>query len=228
MQTKEGTAPFVVTQVRVDQALEEYSEFSKPWSLSSQNSASHLQKRRLAPDSIDSSNHPSKRKKIASKGPLDYQSFLQRVSTFKLSTWCADSKGISPLECARHGWINTDYDLLRCEACDSTLALKLPSVLFEDQGIFIFIFSWASNINLYVLTVREAERKFAEDLCRYHKPVCPWLDTACPPSFARDPFRGCNERELLPMFHARAELLAQQAQLPALSASVEEQLVGHD
>lgn len=135
-----GGAPFVVTQMRIERALGQYSSFIKPWSATSLQSAlsdSQLHKRRCTPTPSErGKNQPAKKKKSSGTGgPLDYEGFLERVRTFKISTWCADSSEISPLECARHGWINTGYDVLTCQACGSMLALKLPPMLFEDEGM---------------------------------------------------------------------------------------------
>jgi hypothetical protein len=47
--------------------------------------------------------------------PWDHKAFLERVSTFSIGTWFAKPKIIGTLECARHGWINTQPDQLKCE-----------------------------------------------------------------------------------------------------------------
>lgn len=41
---------------------------------------------------------------------LDYE-----IETFSIKTWFGKPEELSPLECARYGWINNGKDLLKCE-----------------------------------------------------------------------------------------------------------------
>ena len=40
---------------------------------------------------------------------------FRRRQTFKSGTWFAKPEPISPVECARRGWLNTAPDMLTCE-----------------------------------------------------------------------------------------------------------------
>jgi hypothetical protein len=62
--------------------------------------------------------------------PWNRTSFADRVKSFKTWTWFGKSSlEISPLQCARHGWYNTDQDTLTCKMCHATLIWSVPSTL---------------------------------------------------------------------------------------------------
>ena len=50
------------------------------------------------------------RGRVWDRGDLFY-----RLASFKVATWFCKPEAISPVECARRGWINTAPDLLTCE-----------------------------------------------------------------------------------------------------------------
>ncbi|OMJ83503.1 hypothetical protein SteCoe_15534 [Stentor coeruleus] len=43
--------------------------------------------------------------------------FIKRLKTFKLITWMGKSKELSPVECAKRGYINTSKDTITCTHC---------------------------------------------------------------------------------------------------------------
>ena len=57
----------------------------------------------------------------------DRDSFVKRVHSFQTSSWFAKPRWLSPVTCARYGWINVDVDLLRCVGCQSVLVIRTPS-----------------------------------------------------------------------------------------------------
>ncbi|KAL0342425.1 UNVERIFIED_CONTAM: hypothetical protein Scaly_1905100 [Sesamum calycinum] len=46
--------------------------------------------------------------------PWDRDDLFRRLSTFKSMTWFAKPQVVSPLECARRGWVNVDMDTIAC------------------------------------------------------------------------------------------------------------------
>ena len=46
---------------------------------------------------------------------------LTRLSTFGITTWLMKPKEISPVECAKYGFINTGEDLICCVECKNEL-----------------------------------------------------------------------------------------------------------
>lgn len=45
----------------------------------------------------------------------DRGDLFRRLATFKAGTWFCKPEPISPVECARRGWLNTGVDMLTCE-----------------------------------------------------------------------------------------------------------------
>jgi hypothetical protein len=45
------------------------------------------------------------------------EEFLKRLKTFKVSTWMLKPKELSPVECARRGFINREKDMILCTHC---------------------------------------------------------------------------------------------------------------
>ncbi|KAG8379378.1 hypothetical protein BUALT_Bualt07G0082400 [Buddleja alternifolia] len=66
--------------------------------------------------------------------PWDRGDLFRRLSTFKSMTWFAKPQVLSPLDCARKGWVNVDIDTLRCTSCDARLLFSTPSVWTQQQG----------------------------------------------------------------------------------------------
>jgi len=57
----------------------------------------------------------------------DYASYLERVHTYKSTTWFAKPTWMSPIVCSRYGWTNVDDDLLQCVGCRSVFVGRLPA-----------------------------------------------------------------------------------------------------
>ncbi|KAK6148672.1 hypothetical protein DH2020_019584 [Rehmannia glutinosa] len=66
--------------------------------------------------------------------PWDRDDLFRRLSTFKSMTWFAKPQVVSPLECARRGWVNVDMDTIACASCDARLLFSTPSSWTQQQG----------------------------------------------------------------------------------------------
>lgn len=90
----------------------------------------------------------------------DRDSFIKRVRSFKSSSWFAKPRWLSPVLCARYGWVNDDVDLLHCVGCQSVLVVRSPSSF--DPAIY------------------DACKKRLEDQLKQaaHHPCCTW--PSCP------------------------------------------------
>lgn len=54
--------------------------------------------------------------------PWNYHDFLYRLASFSsVGKWFSKPDLISPIECARHGWINSDLNVLQCSHCLDSL-----------------------------------------------------------------------------------------------------------
>ncbi|KAF8676100.1 hypothetical protein HU200_047605 [Digitaria exilis] len=100
--------------------------------------------------------------------PWDRADLMRRLGSFKAMTWFAKPKVISPVNCARRGWINIEPDVITCEACDARLLFSTPS-------------SWTTR------QVEKAAAVFSLKLDTGHKLLCPWIDNICDESLALFP-----------------------------------------
>ncbi|KAK3161229.1 hypothetical protein QOZ80_1BG0074190 [Eleusine coracana subsp. coracana] len=100
--------------------------------------------------------------------PWDRADLMRRLASFKAMTWFAKPKVISPVNCARRGWINIEPDVITCEACGARLLFSTPS-------------SWTTQ------QVEKAAAVFSLKLDTGHKLLCPWIDNICDESLALFP-----------------------------------------
>ncbi|TMS02766.1 Nuclear-interacting partner of ALK [Larimichthys crocea] len=122
--------------------------------------------------------------------------FFSRVESYSCLKWAGKPRILSPLMCARYGWINVGCDMLKCSSCQAFLCASLqPTLDFEK----------------YESRIAEISRQ----LQTQHEKFCPWPDFPCPERFWLVP--ACEPSALLTSFLERFQsacLLAQQ--LPAM------------
>lgn len=85
-----------------------------------------------AADGIESS-ADADGKTFARCRPWSRSDLHERARTFKTSTWFAKPPQISPLQCARFGWINTGHDRLTCTWCSTGLLMPTSAVSFGSS-----------------------------------------------------------------------------------------------
>ncbi|XP_049892493.1 nuclear-interacting partner of ALK [Epinephelus moara] len=124
------------------------------------------------------------------------EAFFSRVESYSCLKWAGKPRTLSPLMCARYGWINVGCDMLKCSSCQAFLCASLqPTLDFEKYG------------------TRIAE--ISRQLQTQHEKFCPWPDFPCPERYWLVP--ACEPSALLAAFLERFQrtcLLAQQ--LPAM------------
>lgn len=124
------------------------------------------------------------------------EAFFSRVESYSCLKWAGKPRILSPLMCARYGWINVGCDMLKCSSCQAFLCASLqPTLDFEK----------------YESRVAEISRQ----LQTQHEKFCPWPDFPCPERFWLVP--ACEPSALLTDFLERFQsacLLAQK--LPAM------------
>ncbi|XP_074553788.1 zinc finger C3HC-type protein 1 [Halichoeres trimaculatus] len=124
------------------------------------------------------------------------EAFFSRVESYSCLKWAGKPRSLSPLVCARYGWINVGCDMLKCSSCQAFLcASLLPTLDFEK----------------YESRIAEILRQ----LQTQHEKFCPWPDFPCPERLWLVPDR--EPPALLTAFVERFQsacLLAQQ--LPAM------------
>lgn len=124
------------------------------------------------------------------------EAFFSRVESYSCLKWAGKPRTLSPLICARYGWINVGCDMLKCSSCQAFLCATLqPTLDFEKYGSRI--------------------AEISRQLQSQHEMFCPWPDFPSPESFWLVP--ACEPSALLTAFLERFQsacLLAQQ--LPAM------------
>ncbi|KAF3705120.1 Nuclear-interacting partner of ALK Nuclear-interacting partner of anaplastic lymphoma kinase [Channa argus] len=124
------------------------------------------------------------------------EAFFLRVESYSCLKWAGKPRSLSPLMCARYGWINVGCDMLKCSSCQAFLCASLqPTLDFEK----------------YESRIAELSRQ----LQTQHEKFCPWPDFPCPERFWLVP--ACEPSALLSSFLERFQstcLLSQQ--LPAM------------
>ncbi|XP_032360883.1 zinc finger C3HC-type protein 1 [Etheostoma spectabile] len=140
------------------------------------------------------------------------EAFFSRVESYSCLKWAGKPRTLSPLMCARYGWINVGCDMLKCSSCQAFLCASLqPTLDFEKYGSRI--------------------EEISRQLQTQHEKFCPWPDFPCPERFWQVP--ACEPSALLTAFLERFQstcLIAQQ--LPAMkpeqlkSMSLTEDVIG--
>ncbi|KFP87352.1 Nuclear-interacting partner of ALK, partial [Apaloderma vittatum] len=128
------------------------------------------------------------------------EAYFSRVETFTISfnplKWAGKPHELSPLVCAKYGWINVECDMLKCSSCQAFLCMSL-------QLTFDF--------NKY----KERCGELKKALCTAHEKFCFWPDSPCPDRFAMllvDEPRALLQ-DFLERFQSRCRL---ELQLPSL------------
>lgn len=90
---------------------------------------------RSALDSLVCRSSPRDEQPAPGKGrPWDRNDLLHRLQSFRSSTWFAKPEGITPSQCARHGWLNTGLDTLGCEVGRGWRDVGCPSAAAPRTG----------------------------------------------------------------------------------------------
>ncbi|KAF6087182.1 zinc finger C3HC-type containing 1 [Phyllostomus discolor] len=103
----------------------------------------------------------------AEQPPLESTSkeaFFSRVETFSSLKWAGKPPELSPLVCAKYGWVTVECDMLKCSSCQAFLCASLQPAFDFDR-----------------YKDRCAELKRA--LCTAHEKFCFWPDSPSPDRF---------------------------------------------
>uniref|UniRef100_A0A8C4LIZ3 Zinc finger C3HC-type containing 1 n=1 Tax=Equus asinus TaxID=9793 RepID=A0A8C4LIZ3_EQUAS len=107
----------------------------------------------------------------AEQPPLESTSkeaFFSRVETFSSLKWAGKPPELSPLICAKYGWVTVECDMLKCSSCQAFLCASLQPAFDFDR-----------------YKERCAELKKA--LCTAHEKFCFWPDSPSPDRFGMLP-----------------------------------------
>lgn len=107
----------------------------------------------------------------AEEPPLESTSkeaFFSRVETYSSLKWAGKPSELSPLVCAKYGWVTVECDMLKCSSCQAFLCATLQPAFDFDR-----------------YKERCAELKKA--LCTAHEKFCFWPDSPSPDRFGMLP-----------------------------------------
>ncbi|CAO2603034.1 Zinc finger C3HC-type protein 1 [Lemmus lemmus] len=107
----------------------------------------------------------------AEQSPLESTSkeaFFHRVETFSSLKWAGKPPELSPLICARYGWVTVECDMLKCSSCQAFLCASLQP---------------AFDFSRY----KERCAELRKSLCSAHEKFCFWPDSPCPDRFGMLP-----------------------------------------
>ncbi|XP_060040850.1 zinc finger C3HC-type protein 1 isoform X2 [Erinaceus europaeus] len=96
------------------------------------------------------------------------EAFFNRVETFSSLKWAGKPLELSPLVCAKYGWVTVECDMLKCSSCQAFLCATLQPAFDFDR-----------------YKERCAELKKA--LCTAHEKFCFWPDSPSPDRFGMLP-----------------------------------------
>ena len=132
----------------------------------------------------------------------DWDLFIKRVHSFKPSLWFAKPYWLSPVICARYGWVNVDIDLLRCVGCRAVLVVRTSSSF--DPAIYA-----------------ACQKRLKDQLKRTaHHPCCIWPSCPTPELIILAHGSSGNQTAVLEDFINKALLLyAAGKDLPAIEQS---------
>lgn len=130
--------------------------------------------------------------------PCNRVSFLARVGTFKPSTWFAKPLELSPLVCARRGWVNIKSNFLQCVWCGACASFEFPTQMAHGlEGL----------LEDLVKTLTDA-----------HDPECPWATGESPVEFER--LQTVPRSSVLGELVVRLDQLNQVWDLPKLKSNL--------
>ncbi|KAJ2615598.1 hypothetical protein H4S08_001167 [Coemansia sp. RSA 1365] len=134
--------------------------------------------------------------------PWSYEDLLARIATYKIHTWLTQSSRISPVRCARNGWINVDCSTLKCPMCSAMLLAQIPDDLNDEEEV-----RWIGRL--------------AQQLQSAHNTGCPWKGHACASSVYSVPLATSRET-VDELCQYTADLLEYCGQLPATDQPLSE------
>ncbi|XP_058719468.1 zinc finger C3HC-type protein 1 isoform X2 [Poecile atricapillus] len=146
-------------------------------------------------DCSDRANGPSQMEALSLES-ASREAYFSRVETFTPLRWAGKPASLSPLVCARLGWVSVECDMLRCSSCQAYLCASL-------------------QLALDLSTYKERCEELRKALSTAHEKFCFWPDSPCPDRFAR--LLVDEPRVLLQDFLDRFQSLCQlELQLPSL------------
>uniref|UniRef100_A0A8C9Q208 Zinc finger C3HC-type containing 1 n=1 Tax=Spermophilus dauricus TaxID=99837 RepID=A0A8C9Q208_SPEDA len=96
------------------------------------------------------------------------EAFFSRVETFSSLKWAGKPPELSPLVCAKYGWVTVECDMLKCSSCQAFLCASLQPAFDFDR-------------------YKERCAELKKSLCTAHEKFCFWPDSPSPDRFGMLP-----------------------------------------
>ncbi|DBA96619.1 TPA: hypothetical protein ACH3X1_015480 [Trebouxia sp. C0004] len=128
--------------------------------------------------------------------PWEQKDLLNRLKTFRPRSWFGRPLQVNATSCARHGWINSGPDTLKCEFCGECMDLPIRP-------------KWSAQ------QIQKAADEYAGRLVSGHATSCPWRDTVCDAKLGK--FPKLPARDVYIDFEQRYARLDGLSHLPPLS-----------
>ncbi|XP_048729305.2 protein starmaker-like [Ostrea edulis] len=123
---------------------------------------------------------------VNSQDSWNKDAFFQRVQTFSITTWFGKPSELSPLQCAKYGWINSESDMLQCVVCRAVICAALP-------------------VNYDPKVYQSCVKKLTDKLTSAHEYACKWRSNPTPDSLIRVPTH--SKAEVKEEFNKRLQSL---------------------
>ncbi|XP_043943282.1 nuclear-interacting partner of ALK-like [Protopterus annectens] len=124
------------------------------------------------------------------------EAFFARLETFTSLKWAGKPLELSPLECAKYGWINIETDMLKCCTCGAFLCATLQPTM---------------DLTKY----NERQAELLNALSGAHEKFCFWPDSPSPARFCNLPIED-KSAILTGYLNRFQELWCLDRQLPSL------------
>lgn len=152
------------------------------------------------PLEVDSSTQQDKEKVIdeapAKCRPDSVEDYLRRLGTFRVPLWFNRPLALSPIECARRGWVCVAFDAIVCEVCGASVRVEKAA----DGG-------WLVDGE------RTEAKHLAAAVARCHSVFCPWRSHEAAPAI---PGR-LSDKDLSDHVEARLRTLLELKHRPLLT-----------
>lgn len=147
--------------------------------------------------------------------PWSRSDFLARLATFQTSSWFNKPSLLSPVECARFGWVNDGVDILHCNSCDAYLSGTIQTGLDANSGKQFILHSIFFYIAVFLVAAVAA--KLHSQLNESHQHLCPWRDNCSGTDIVS--VLSSSETDILADFAQRQKSLLRLERVPRLHSS---------
>lgn len=116
---------------------------------------------------------------------------MDSLTVAKIYNWFAKPLWLSPLVCARYGWINKEKDLLQCTSCKNYMTGQLPDSTDPEISEEFHLFSSGNHLStclpchsvyccVFFSPGGKCNERLVQSLVNSHHKLCPWRNFPTP------------------------------------------------